>query len=159
MSNRSVGFLNYTNGGSQRSSYSLYLGTTGGNAFVQGIDAPGLTSYFNSGNAQYLSNGELDFTVGFDSFSGVFDYGLQSYAQIYQHSDQPMGAYGSSVLDSRLLGVDAVDAQGNVIASAVFDYYSGHATLDMTVTPEPASLALVGTGLLGMFGVARRRRR
>ena len=59
-----------------------------------------------------MSNGELDFTVGFDSFSGVFNYGLQSYAQIYQHSDQPVGAYGSSVLDSRLLGIDAVDAQG-----------------------------------------------
>ena len=158
LSNRSVGFLNYTNGGSQRSSYSLYLGTTGGNAFVQGIDAPGLTSYFNSGNAQYMSNGELDFTVGFDSFSGVFNYGLQSYAQIYQHSDQPIGAYGSSVLDSRLLGIDAVDAQGHVIASASFDYY-GNATLDMTVTPEPASLVLVGTGVLGLFGVSRRRRR
>ena len=105
-----------------------------------------------------MSNGELDFTVGFDSFIGVFNYGLQSYAQIYQHSDQPIGAYGSSVLDSRLLGIDAVDAQGQVIASAFFDSY-GNATLDMTVTPEPASLVLVGTGVLGLFGVSRRRRR
>jgi hypothetical protein len=28
-----------------------------------------------------------------------------------------------------------------------------------TVTPEPGTLILVGTGIAGMFGVARRRRR
>ena len=48
--------------------------------------------------------------------------------------------------------------RGHVIASAFFDYY-GNATLDLTVTPEPASLVLVGTGVLGLFGVSRRRRR
>lgn len=37
--------------------------------------------------------------------------------------------------------------------------YSAFAIDNITTAPEPASLVLVATGLLGVFGVARRRRR
>jgi len=37
-------------------------------------------------------------------------------------------------------------------------YFGGNFAGNVVATPEPASMALVATGLLGVFGVARRRR-
>ena len=74
------------------------------------------------------------------------------------------GQQGLSVAASRsgtLLGIDAVDANGNVIATATFDA-AGNGTLDLNAAiaaPEPASLALMATGLFAIASLRRRRAR
>ena len=51
-------------------------------------------------------------------------------------------------------GVDRVDFSGDNSTLVVID----DITTNAVSAPEPASLALVGTGLIGMFGVARRKK-
>ena len=41
----------------------------------------------------------------------------------------------------------------------VFDNFRFNNTPDPTITPEPSSMTLLATGLIGLFGVARRRRK
>ena len=151
---RAFGFLG-TNGGSMQSYYQLSLNGAQSGAQAQGTDTF-VSSTYSSSNAVQTATG-LDFTVDFDSFSGSYAYDFYSYVYTYHGNDQYSGAYGSSVLYARITGIDEVDSQGNLIASAVIAQ-DGSATLQ-AVAPEPATLTLFGSGFSVFAGVTLFRRR
>ena len=102
--------------------------------------------------------------TGFDLFlsvpsESVLDYFFRSATEAYAYYNPPAGSTMTASLDARLQGIDAVNSGGGIDASAMFDDQTGFATLDVTATPEPASVALLATGLVGIAGAVARRRR
>jgi hypothetical protein len=69
---------------------------------------------------------------------------------------QGPGASATGHASFQLLSVDARDANFALLATAAFDE-NGNATFG--TVPEPSSLALLGTGLVSMVPIVRRKRR
>lgn len=120
------------------------------------------SSNVGSGKNYLLTPAGVDLTLGFDSFTGAYFYEMMADAfviETYSMFGNTTTAFFSGSIDATLTGIDDVDMYGNIRASAMFAG-DGSATMDIvtTTTPEPGSLALVGTGLLGVF-VKRRRQK
>lgn len=151
---RAYGFLNYAPGTLQ-SFYQLYVTASSQTSSEYGVDTPYGSSFNTFGNVVQTSSG-ADMRLGAGGASGRYDYQFEDFVQTYHVDDQYSGAYGSSVFNVTLSGIDAYDANGNYIASAVFDA-TGNATL--AVAPEPATLTLFGSGFTVLAGISLRRRR
>jgi hypothetical protein len=115
-----------------------------------------------------VTNGRVDFALALRAFARM-DPPETGNTAIYCTIFQPCAGIGvrANFFETAALElITGLDADGNEIQGGVqiqsasgFNYAVAGAITPTTTTPEPASVALVGTGLLGILGAGARRRR
>jgi hypothetical protein len=139
----------------------------GGSTGLQ-LDAP---QYFGAVNYELLSNGG-DLTIDFATTQNAFSIDLRDFSgfggidtvTVYGADDVTVLNTYSVALDGTIItfsdpGENAPIGAVNlsVISGENWSGILQSVTYDITATPEPGSFALLGAGLLGLAGLARRK--
>ena len=176
--NTSYGFYDGTSDGT--SNYAVGYGS--GQVFRAGLDWSGLTPLFSLGNSNIIGstydsrNNTLWFsTYGSSGNETIFQYALNgtqlssfnvsiggsgATALAYDAADQTLWMSNYTLSGT----IFQYDQAGNQLASVNVagtfgGFLLGGEFATTTATPEPASLVLLSTGLLGVAGVVRRKRK
>lgn len=147
-SNSGYGFWNLTLAGGTNN--PVFAQQTAGTAMILG-----------SGAAQTAQG--FDFTMPFTPTGSLFKYDFTVDAYGYITGVATGSVTQTASLSAMLAGIDWVNGSGSVVGSATFAQ-NGLATIGAgpvgppSTVPEPSSMALLGSGLVALAPVVRRRR-